>query len=262
MHNAAQTRNVAMREWRGGGIMVGPEDYAPDASAPAKSPRATEKDSRRTKLRPVLGWPIVISRLCSIACACALLAFAAAPAHALEPVRHDRWTLGLGLGLGHGEIVPPSGDSFYAKDGASHTITVLRALSPRTRAGVVWQTWLTERSDAALRVRRSMQTLTANVTLVPGSLDNAWSGFYLRGGAGIAQGRLYVAESDEHGEDLNPQKKDQTGLALEGGVGYEFRVTRHIATGMNVMANYADYGDELYDHGWYVPVSFTLNWMF
>ena len=212
----------------------------------------------------VLVWPVVIPRplFSVLLCAGALLALAPSHAFALEPVRHDRWTLGLGLGLGHGEITAPAGETFYAKDGASHTITVLRALSPRTRAGVVWQTWLTERSDAFLRVRRSMQTLTANFTLVPGSLDNAWSGFYLRAGGGIAQGRLYVAESDEHGEDLNPQKKDQTGVAFEGGVGYEFRVSSHVATGMNVMANYADYGDELYDHGWYVPVSFTLNWTF
>ena len=213
-------------------------------------------------MRPVLGSAVVIRRPLYFALAGILLALAPSLAFALEPVRHDSWTLGLGLGLGHGEITDPAGGTFYAKDGASHTITVLRALSPRTRAGVVWQTWLTERSDAFLRVRRSMQTVTANFTLVPGSLDNAWSGFYVRGGAGIAQGRLYVAESDEHGEDLNPQKKDQTGFAFEGGLGYEFHVSNHVATGMNVMANYAGYKDELYDHGWYVPVSFTLNWMF
>ena len=212
----------------------------------------------------VLRCPVVIPRtlLPAFVLAAAFVCAAAPRASALEPVRHDNWTLGLGLGLGHGEITGADASTFYAKDGASHTITVLKALSPRTRAGIVWQTWLTERSDASLRVRRSMQTVTANFTLVPGSLDNAWSGFYLRGGAGIAQGRLYTAESDEHGEDLNPQKKDQTGFALEGGLGYEFRVTQHIATGMNVMANYASYNDELYDHGWYLPVSFTLNWSF
>ena len=81
-------------------------------------------------------------------------------------------------------------------------------------------------------------------------------------GVGIAQGRYSTADSDEHGEDINLQKKDQTGIAFQGGLGYEFHVTSTIATGMNVMANYAGYEDELFDHGWYVPVSFTLNWSF
>ena len=49
--------------------------------------------------------------------------------------------------VGHGEIVPPTGDSFYAKDGASHTIIVLHSLSDRTRAGVAWQTWGERRVD-------------------------------------------------------------------------------------------------------------------
>jgi len=193
---------------------------------------------------------------------CALLAGAAPRASALEPVTRGGWTMGLGLGVGHGEIVPPTGDSFYAKDGASHTIVILRSLSDRTRAGVAWQTWLTERGNGGQRIRRSMQTVTASATLVPGALDNAWSGFYLRGGVGIAQGRFSTADSDEHGEDINLQKKDQTGIAFQGGLGYEFHVTSTIATGMNVMANYAGYEDELFDHGWYVPVSFTLNWSF
>jgi len=196
------------------------------------------------------------------ALACALLAGAAPRALALEPVTHGAWTMGLGLGVGHGEIVYPSGDSFYARDGASHTIVIQHALSDRTRAGVNWQTWLTERGLGGERIRRSMQTVTASATLVPGNLDNAWSGFYLRGGVGIAQGRYSTADSDEHGEDINLQKKDQTGIAFQGGLGYEFHVTSQIATGMNVMANYAGYEDELFDHGWYVPVSFTLNWSF
>ena len=196
------------------------------------------------------------------AIACLLLAAAVSPSHALEPVTRDTWTIGLGLGLGHGEIVAPTGASFYAKDGASHTILVQHRLSDRTRAGVNWQTWLTERGLGGERIRRSMQTITLSATLVPGNLDNAWSGFYLRGGAGLAQGRFLTADADEHGEDINEQKKDQTGVAFQGGLGYEFHVTSHIATGMNVMANYASYEDELFDHGWYVPVSFTFNWTF
>lgn len=198
----------------------------------------------------------------TVALACALLSGAAPSAFALEPVTRGGWTMGLALGVGHGEIVPPTGDSFYAKDGASHTILVLRSLSDRTRAGVAWQTWLTERGDNGLRIRRSMQTITASGTFVPGSIDNAWSGFYLRGGVGIAQGRYSTAEQDEHGEDINLATKDQTGIAFQGGLGYEFHVTSNIATGMNVMANYAGYEDDLFDHGWYVPVSFTLNWSF
>ena len=196
--------------------------------------------------------------------ACASLVFAPAPARALEPVTRDGWTLGLGLGLGHGQIVSPEDDSFYAKDGAAHMILLQRGLSPRWRAGVTWQSWLTERSggDGTLRVRRSMQTVTGNLTWVPGTLDNAWSGFYLRGGLGIAQGRHSTAEPDEHGEDINMIATDQTGVAFHGGVGYEFRVGSNIAAGMLLAGNYASYGDSLFDHGWSVPLSVTLNWSF
>jgi hypothetical protein len=196
------------------------------------------------------------------ALACALLAGAAPSAFALEPVTRGGWTMGLGLGVGHGEIVPPTGDSFYAKDGASHTIVVLRSLSIARARASRGRRGSPSAATGGQRIRRSMQTVTASATLVPGALDNAWSGFYLRGGVGIAQGRFSTADSDEHGEDINLQKKDQTGIAFQGGLGYEFHVTSTIATGMNVMANYAGYEDELFDHGWYVPVSFTLNWSF
>jgi hypothetical protein len=188
----------------------------------------------------------------------------ATPAHALEPVERDGWTLGLGLGLGHGEIVPPEGegDSFYAKDGASHLIHIQRALHPRWRAGVLWQSWLTERGTEGLRIRRSMQYVDATVTWVPGPLDNAWSGFYLRGGAGLAHGRYSTAEPDEHGEDINMIATEQTGFALQGAIGYEFRVSSHVAAGMLFSYNHGAYGDSLFDTGWSAPLSVTLNWSF
>ncbi len=205
------------------------------------------------RLRPVLA---------TITAALALAAFAPAPACALEPVARKGWTLGLGLGLGHGEITPPSGSAFYAKDGATPGIVVLRALSPRWRVGIAWQDWLTERGDGGERIRRSMQTWTASATFVPGNLDNAWSGLYLRTGVGIASGRYSTAGSDEHGEDINLVATDQTGPALMAGVGYEFRVSPQFATGMLLSANYASYEDALFDRGWFVPLSLTLNWSF
>src|SRR5262245_55766871 len=88
---------------------------------------------------------VTIRAFLSAALLCASLALAPRSAYALEPVTHDGWTVGLGLGLGHGQILSPEGESFYAKDGASHTIEVQHSLSPRTRAGVAWQSWLTER---------------------------------------------------------------------------------------------------------------------
>ena len=195
---------------------------------------------------------------------CASLALAPVSAHALEPVTHEGWTVGLGLGLGHGRIFSPEGESFYAKDGASHTIEVQRSLSPRMRTGVVWQTWLTERSgdNGVQRVRRSMQTVTGSLTFVPGSLDNAWSGFWLRGGAGLAHGRHSTADPDEHGEDVNMVATDQTGLGLQAGAGYEFQVASHLAAGMSIVGNWASYDDAVFDHGWYAPLSLTLHWTF
>ena len=202
-------------------------------------------------------------RAAVLAAAALALAGAVSPAQALEPVERDGWTLGLGLGLGHGEITPPEGESFYAKDGASHLIHVQRALHPRWRAGVAWQSWLTERSgENSLRIRRSMQYVTGTLTWVPGPLDNAWSGFYLRGGAGLAHGRWSTAEPDEHGEDINMIHKEQTGFALQGAVGYEFRVSSHVAAGMLLSYNHGAYSDSLFDTGWSAPISVTLNWSF
>lgn len=200
-------------------------------------------------------------RLGSLACGLAL-ALLATPAAALEPVERQGWTIGLGLGLGHGEIESPEGETFYAKDGASHLIHVQRALHPRWRAGVAWQSWLTERGTEGLRIRRSMQYVNGTLTWVPGPLDNAWSGFYLRGGAGLAHGRSSTAEPDEHGEDINMIATEQTGFALHAGLGYEFRVAEHVAAGMLLSYNHGAYGDSLFDTGWSVPLSFTLNWSF
>ncbi|MGH7724980.1 MAG: hypothetical protein ACREOU_06080 [Candidatus Eiseniibacteriota bacterium] len=203
------------------------------------------------------------SLACAFACALALDAVAPAPACALETVARKGWTLGLGLGLGHGEITPPApGEEFYAKDGATPGITIQRALSQRVRVGVAWQDWLTERGSGGERIRRSMQAWTATATFVPGNLENAWSGFYLRGGVGIASGRYSTADADEHGEDINLVATDQTGIAYTGGVGYEFHVSNDVAAGMLLTATYADYGDALFDHGWFVPLSVTVNWTF
>ena len=189
-------------------------------------------------------------------------AFLPGTASALEPVRREGWTLGLGLGLGHGSISPPSGDDFYAKDGAVAQISVARAVSSRLRLGVTWHDWLTERGDEELRIRRTMQSWVLAGTWVPGDLENAWSGLYLRGGVGIAQGRYSTAGADEHGEDIDLLATDQTGVALLGTIGYEFAVAKHAAAGVSFTANVADYGDDLFDHGWFAPVSVTLNWTF
>jgi opacity protein-like surface antigen len=191
-----------------------------------------------------------------------VLALSPCSAIALEPVRRQGWTLGLGLGVGHGSITPPTGPEFYAKDGAVAQISVARALSPRWRVGVSWHDWLTERGDEDLRVRRSMQTWVLAATWVPGNLDNAWSGFYLRAGAGIAQGRYLTAGADEHGEDIDQMATDQTGVAFHAGLGYEFAVSREVAVGTLLSANLASYDDELFDHGWFVPLSVSLNWSF
>jgi len=201
------------------------------------------------------------SVITTVALAAALLSLAQ-PAAALEPVRREGWSLGLALGLSHGSITPPSGPDFYAKDGAVAQIAVSRALSPRWRVGLAWHDWLTERGDADLRVRRSMQNVLLAATLVPGNLDNAWSGFYLRGGVGIAQGRYSTAGADEHGEDIDLLATDQTGVAFHAGVGYEFAISREVAVGTLLSANIASYDDELFDHGWFAPVSVSLNWSF
>lgn len=185
-----------------------------------------------------------------------------ADARALEPVVHKPWTLGLGFGLGQGEITVVGEEPFKAADGATPQIVVLHSLSSRMRAGVTWQDWLTERGDGETRIRRSMQMLAATVLYRPGDLDNAWSGFYLRGGAGITTGRFATVEPDEHGEDFNQVATDQTGWGAQFGVGYEFQIATPFAAGMLLNANYAQYDDATYEKGWFVPLSFTLQWTF
>jgi hypothetical protein len=190
------------------------------------------------------------------------LALLPRPAGALNPVHRDGWVLGLGVGLGQGNLTSADGSDFYAKDGAVAQVSVGRALSPRWRVGAVWHDWLTERGDEEQRIRRSMQTWVLAATLVPGNLENAWSGLYLRAGIGVAQGRYATVGVDEHGEDIDQVATDQTGVALHAGIGYELAVSRSVAAGVIVSGNIASYNDELLDHGWFLPLSVSLNWTF
>jgi len=204
------------------------------------------------KMRPILGLAL---------CACALTALAG-PARALEPPLRKNWTLGIGFGMGSARIDQSDGGTFEASDGVSPRIVFQRKVSERWRAGLLWEAWLTERGDGETRIRRSMQTLTAAATFIPGNLNNAWAGLYVRGGAGIAIGRYSTADQDEHGEDINNVATDHSGFGANIGAGYDFHISRGFSAGTLASYDYASYDGPVFDNGWYRQVCLTFTWTY
>ena len=65
----------------------------------------------------------------------------------------------------------------------------------------------------------------------------------------------HVPLYQEHGD-----RTDETGLALNAQLGYEFRITRSFAAGLGVGINYLSIGEEIYDSAYYFPVTLTGLW--
>jgi hypothetical protein len=192
-------------------------------------------------------------------------------ARALEA--HDRagWYLGLGFGPARGAVFvagEPGGELW--ETGSSPQIRLGKMLGRRFALGLEAQTWFVEGGTAGedlpiqLKLRLTGHLWALAGTWFPGRPDSFWGGFYARAGAGPAIANYAVAIPDpddpESGQELQ-ERVDEWGWGLVVALGYELRVTRHFAAGLQVSSNYLWIHEEV-DRMWYGGPVLQLNWYF
>jgi opacity protein-like surface antigen len=194
----------------------------------------------------------------------ALFAFAhPCVAGPFDPPAMRNWRVGLGFGLGSAKINETGGGTFEARDGISPRYNLQYRVSKRLLLGVCDEAWLTERGGTdSLRIRRSMHNYNVIGTYYPGSLTNAWSTFYLRGGIGLGLGRYNEVIPDEKGEDAAEHATDMSGLGGHIGVGYDVSMTPTVTFGVLATQDWVSLGGPLWDDGWYRQLSVNLGWSF
>lgn len=195
-------------------------------------------------------------------------------ARALEPHIRDGWQVGLSYGYSRGNITWGDGATSHDLTGGSTPqIRVGRMVGSKVAFGLEYHGWMleeaglpTEDPDYIRAVRGSLQSVTLTGTWYPGSPGSSLGGFYLRGGVGYAWAGLalvlidvvppdHVPMEQEHGDRV-----DESGLALNAQVGYEFRISRSFATGLGLGFDHLSIGKTIYDSAYYVPLTLTGIW--
>lgn len=208
----------------------------------------------------------------------ALLAVSAAmPASALKPHVRDSWLVGVSYGYSEGNITFGDGSNpaRELEGGATPQIRVGKMVSAKFALGLDYNGWMLEGpaleqdpdSDYIESLRASLQNVSLTGTWYPGGEGpGALSGFYFRGGVGYAWAGFATVDIDkvppehvpldqEHGD-----RTDESGLALNAQLGYEFRITRRFAAGLGLGINYLSIGKEIYDTAYYFPGTLTGIW--
>lgn len=199
------------------------------------------------------------------------------PVQALEAHERDSWLVGISYGYSKGHITFGDGSSPERElsGGATPQFRVGRMLGSKFALGLDYNGWVLEGaaldqdpdSEYIESIRSSLQNVSLTGTWYPGGGgDTSLGGFYVRGGVGYAWAGLAFVDIDkvppehvpldqEHGD-----RTDESGVALSGQVGYEFRLTRSFAAGLGVGVNYLSIGKEIYDSAYYVPFTLTGIW--
>lgn len=218
-----------------------------------------------------------IKMLAGAAVAALLAVTLATPATAMKPHSRDSWLVGVSYGYSEGNITWGDGSNPERElgGGATPQIRVGKMMGSKFALGLDYNGWMLEGvelepdpdSDTVESVRSSLQSVSLTGTWYPGGgSQTTLSGFYARGGVGFAWAGLAFVDVDrippehvpldqEHGD-----RTDETGLALNGQLGYEFRLSNRFAAGLGVGVNYVSIGKEIYDSAYYFPVTLTGLW--
>jgi len=171
---------------------------------------------------------------------CAGAAFAGS--HAQD---HHGFFLGFNLGAGTAEV-SSGGESSDREWGGAGNFRLGGAVKNDLLIGGEFTGWTKDKDGTTV----SLSTALFAVTYYPGN-----QGFFLRGGMGFGSSHF---EQDVAGG--YKRSKDETGFALAGAAGYEWRLTRKFALGPQVEFNYLNIGGDLVDTANFFDATLGFNW--
>lgn len=186
------------------------------------------------------------------------------PAAALKPHERDGWLLGVSLGYSTGRITLGNGEEGDVEGGATPQIRFGHMVSGKLALGLEYNGWMYEGGDYDTKIRTSLQSIMLGLTWYPGNPEKGSGGLYLRGSGGLGWGRAV----DQDRLDPEPEGDyvyhgdtvDETGLGLQAALGYEFRLTSTTAAGLSYGINYLSINKDIYESGWFTPLTLTLGW--
>ena len=204
----------------------------------------------------------------------------AGQAAALKPHLREGWMVGLSYGYSQGHIDwagksqghpdwpdygPEEGQKSY-RGGALPQMRLARMISGSVALGLEYHGWMLEKGSVPDKWRSSLQSLTMAATWYPGNPGSALAGLYLRGGVGYGWAGLTYVEIDEEPQDHVPldqehgDRIDESGLALQFQLGYEFRFSKSFAAGLGMGFDYLAINQDIYNSSYYFPITLTGAW--
>jgi hypothetical protein len=161
-----------------------------------------------------------------------------------------KWALGAGWNFGRGTFEDPSGERLRYREGSASQIRFGRALGDHFQVGMDYQGWAIEWgelvNDFPYKIRRSLQNVSATVTVIPGKPGTAFGGWYLRGGAGLGWAGTGAKEVHLGEETHGGEREDEWGVGFLAETGYEIWVVRHFSTAPSVAFNYFEIGGDTF----------------
>jgi len=188
---------------------------------------------------------------------------------AVRPVERHDWVAGVAYGVGPADIDYNSTEfDSGSEKGASPQFRLGKMIGNNFMIGIEDRQWLNAGGVNEYQLRGNIQNFDLVLTTYPGNGANWTSGFLLHAGVGYAHARVsalapYPEGSDEYGNThYVVAERDENGLGLMIGGGYELRVSSHFAVGAVISWNYLDFEDEIFDKATFIPGGLNLNWYF
>lgn len=182
-------------------------------------------------------------------------------ASALEP--HDRTGFFIGFGLGGGyaawDWVEESDDDPGEGSGVAQ-FRIGGAVQENLLLGFEGSSWVKDYEveflgDDVGDATVSFTAATFSATWFPRNL-----GWFLRGGIGFARARAEVTIEGTGGFDVFSAESTDSGFAVLGATGYEWRFTRKFAMGPQVEVFYLAMDGDLVENVFVVDGALQFNW--
>ena len=165
---------------------------------------------------------------------------------------HSRGSYVIGIGLGGGianiDIVGVT-DEDNDENGGVGYFRFGRAVSDNLILGLEASGWGAEKNIDGDDTDLALGHFSATLTWFPGN-----GGTYLRGGAGFAGSEVKAVQG------TRTVSKEEGGFALLGALGYEWRITQHLALGPEIEYVYLHIDGDLVVNAGYVSGSMQFSY--